>query len=388
MVIRGMNTMKAFVSNRWKGFSFRLITILGSALLALLFVEIFLRWHYREIDPRPRYLRNRTPRFVAHPFLPYAGRPNENRALPSYGEFVGDYMVNYHTNRYGFLGSEFAGGNNRNEIRLITFGGSTTWHAGVNPQTRQATVEDTWPAILERKLAARFPNRRFVVYNLAQDAYASPMSVINLAFVGVDLHPDFVIAYDGINDMRFTFDFDMRWDYGDRFRHFDPSQLKSVGMRAPEIAFESYLFCRTVSGLDRLLGYTSYGEGIEVVLPPARSHPFNGSDWNSESLKNIELFLRNQKTMHGICREYGATFVSATLHYRQRDALRDRFNEELRSFFKKERIPYFDADHGIPKEDLSINTDEVHFARRGAELMAEGFLATIAPVIEALPEVR
>jgi len=380
--------MKIFVSGSRKLICFTIITFFGSVLLVVLVLKIFLRWRYRGIDPRPRYLHNPTPRFVAHPFLPYAGRPNENRTSPSYGEFFGDYVVTFHTNSYGFLGDEFVGGKSLNEIRVVTFGGSPTWGVGVNPQTREGTKEDTWPAILQRKLAAHYPNRRFVVYNLAQDAYASPMSVINLAFVGVNLQPDFVIAYDSINDMRFTFDFDMRWDYGDRFRHCDQSQLKSVGMKAPAFAFESYLFCRIMRGLDSLLGYTAYSEGIEGVVPPPRPHPFNGSDWNWESLKNIELFLRNQKTMRGICREYGATFVSATSHYFQRDSLRDRFNEELRSFFKKERIPYFEADKEIPKGDLSINTDQVHFARRGAELMAEGFLATIAPLIEGLSNAK
>jgi lysophospholipase L1-like esterase len=387
-MVFGVSTMKLFFSGSRKLICFKIITLFGSVLLVLLVFESFLRWRYRAIDPRPRYLHNPTPRFVAHPFLPYAGRPNDNRTRRSRGEFFGDYSEKVHTNSYGFLGDEFVGEKSRNEIRIVTFGGSTTWCAGVNPLTREGTDEDTWPAILQRKLAARYPNRRFVVYNLAQDAYASPMSVINLAFVGVNLQPDFVIAYDGINDMRFTFDFDMRWDYGDRFQHFDPSQLKSVGMKAPEFAFESYLFCRIVRGLDSLLGYTAYREGIEGVVPPPRPHPFNGSDWNSESLKNIELFLRNQKTMRGICREYRATFVSATLHFYQRDSLRDHFNEELRSFFKKERIPYFDADTRIPKGDLSINTDEVHFSKRGTELMAEGFLATIAPLIEDLSKAK
>ena len=63
----------------------------------------------------------------------------------------------------------------------------------------------------------------------------------------------------------------------------------------------------------------------------------------------MDYFLRNLKTMRGICNEYGAVFVAATMHYFQSNDTRDEFNRRLAQFFKEQKIPYFDAAAAIPK---------------------------------------
>jgi lysophospholipase L1-like esterase len=150
--------------------------------------------------------------------------------------------------------------------------------------------------------------------------------------------------------------------------------------------FRSQLICWLALKLDRLAGNEQEQNPFLRVTPPQRADAFRGNFWNSASLKNMELLERNLKTMRGICREYGATFVAATMHYFERDKLRDQVNARLREFYRRESIPFFDADQKIPKGDKSINTDEVHFTRDGTELMAAGFAEIVAVALPQKPE--
>jgi lysophospholipase L1-like esterase len=362
------------------------IVIILSLMLSCLAIESFLRFQYRPdaLCPAYAYLdkQKRLPRFEPHPFLPYTGRANDRREMSWRYEFFGDVRASYHNNSYGFLGDEFRFEKTPGEIRILTFGGSTTWQMGIDRSTRIGEEKNTWPNLLRRKLADKFPQHEFTVYNLAQDGFASAMSVVNLAMVGVNLHPDFVLSYDGINDMYYTFDFDMRTDYANRFSHY--GIYRSVGLSLPPAVFRSRLVCWLVSRTDSVLGYGANTNAFASVSPPARANPFNSNWWNSATLKNMDLLLRNLKTMNGISKEYNAIFIGATLHYFVRDKHRDELNQRLRTFFHTQKIPYFDADRVIPKGSQAVNTDDVHFSKEGTELMAEGFTEVVSEQMKNL----
>lgn len=364
----------------------KVIAILAPMTLLFFTAEIFLRLTFDAKSLCPPYYAlnelNRVPRFEPHPFLPYTGLADDTRTLHWQVEDFGEFVMKYHNNSYGFLGDDFQFEKQPEEIRILTFGGSTTWGMGLDRATRVADESNTWPSILKRMLARKMPQYKWTVYNLAQDAFSSPMSVVNLAFLGVNLLPDFVLSYDGINDMAQTFDFAMRTDYANRFSHF--SRYRSIGLSWPSFVLRSRLVCGLVNQIDRRLGYGANTDAFGSVLPPPRLNAFQGSTWNSATLKNVDLLERNLKTMHGISKEYNAVFIGATLHYFTRDDHRDQLNHVLRTFYDREHIPYCDADRLLPKGDKEINTDEVHFTKEGTGLMAKCFADVISRQIQGV----
>jgi lysophospholipase L1-like esterase len=377
----GSDNSSAAFRSRLRHRAVQAVALVLGTLLALLAMEVVLRMNYGAEELKPPYLQHRLARFEPHPFLPYTGRTSDQRVLSHRHDYLGEFTMAYSNNSYGFLGEEFRREKGPSEWRIVTLGGSTTWEAGIDPATRKGDATTTWPAVLQRTLADRYPTRSVTVYNLAQNAFSSPMSVINLAFVGVSLQPDVVVCYDGINDMAQTFDFDFRTDYAGLFKDYE--RYRSVGLKFPAWLFQSRLVCWTVTRVDGLLGWGRATDAFATVNAFSRAEPHAGSWWNSATLKNIDLFQRNLKTMRGICQEHGAVFIAATPHYYRRDALRREFCEQMRAFFQEEAMHFFDADRFIPKEDPALNTDEVHFTKAGNELMADGFAQVVTPLLDA-----
>jgi lysophospholipase L1-like esterase len=80
-------------------------------------------------------------------------------------------------------------------IRVIVQGGSTT---------EDYFVEDgrTWPEQLQDKLNARLKTDRIEVINMGTSGYTAENCVKDLKLNGLQLNPDVVIAYHGVNDFR------------------------------------------------------------------------------------------------------------------------------------------------------------------------------------------
>ena len=87
--------------------------------------------------------------------------------------------------------------------------------------------------------------------------------------------------------------------------------------------------------------------------------------------------------MNNICKSEGIQFISSTLHYYERNETRNKINDRLRDFFRDNGIIYFDADLEIPKNDKTINIDQVHFTDKGNTLMAEGFYKIIVEIMQS-----
>lgn len=80
-------------------------------------------------------------------------------------------------------------------IRVVVQGGSTT---------EDIFVEDgrTWPELLQAKLNARLRTDRVEVINMGTSGYTAANCVNDLKRSGLQLKPDIVIAYHGVNDFR------------------------------------------------------------------------------------------------------------------------------------------------------------------------------------------
>ena len=120
--------------------------------------------------------------FQSHPYLRFVKRPHSDGLCPS--------------NSLGYTGKrEFSRAKPPNAIRIYCIGDSTTdrhdWRTG--PDT-------SWPAQLEDLLTVRFPGIAIECINAAASGYTSAEFVAEFIFRGIDLDPDLVLVFPGVND--------------------------------------------------------------------------------------------------------------------------------------------------------------------------------------------
>jgi lysophospholipase L1-like esterase len=301
-------------------------------------------------------------RFVSHPFLPFAPRPGDARTIKVFSPDTGRaYTTIYTLNSLGFRTPERPFAKAPGVKRIVCLGGSTTFGG--------ATDAETWPALLEARLNAVYASRvRVEVINLAMDNAASPTSLVDLAFIGVEYAPDLVVSYDGVNDTQLIGREGVAPDYRNALRRFDDS-YRSLQARLPGWAFHSYLVTLTAYKLDALTGGASdLGSQVFTAykLPPA-----------TDPRAGVNYYERNLKLMRAISREYNARFLAATAHWVEPDAKVRALNDELRSFFAREKISYLDLDGDLPHCDWTLHVDQVHWTRAGLERVADAWAEKI-----------
>lgn len=86
-------------------------------------------------------------------------------------------------------------------IKIGTFGGSTTFGTGV-------TDEDSWPALLQKKLG-----NQYAVINYGVPGYSTTENIIQMALIAPEEKLDIVIFYEGWNDIRNYHDKSLGADY-------------------------------------------------------------------------------------------------------------------------------------------------------------------------------
>lgn len=125
--------------------------------------------------------RNEVSKFTPHRYLGYVPTPNYHRG------------ANKH-NRLGFRGDEFAVPKPPGVYRIVCLGGSTTYSMGVDDYT------DSYPYRLQQELREE-GSAPVEVINAGVPGYASVESLINFELRVLDLEPDMLIVYHGINDV-------------------------------------------------------------------------------------------------------------------------------------------------------------------------------------------
>ena len=99
------------------------------------------------------------------------------------------------SNSLGFRGREVQSPKPAGRYRIACLGGSTTYDDGV-------ADDDAYPLQLEGFLRARRPGRDIEVVNAGVPNYTTAESIANLALRVLDLQPDAIVLYEGINDWR------------------------------------------------------------------------------------------------------------------------------------------------------------------------------------------
>jgi hypothetical protein len=173
----------------------RAVLMLTAATVALcLAIEGAARLFYRVRDGRwPRTFvsklyqgrANSNRIFQAHPFLNTGPRPGAATAAS------GKRMA---FNSLGYRSPERRAEKPDGVARIVTAGGSTTFDVAA------ASDQQSWPWRLEAALAARGVPAE--VWNAGFPGWTSQENVIALALRDLDLHPDLLVLYQGINDLQ------------------------------------------------------------------------------------------------------------------------------------------------------------------------------------------
>ncbi len=128
--------------------------------------------------------------FELHPYL--VGRPKNNVAVTHGNKII--TSTGEHTRNTGKPFSD-------NTIKVAVLGGSTTFGTGLSDL-------DTWPALLQSTLGENYS-----VINYGVPGYSTVEAIIQLALIVPETKPDFVVMYEGWNDIRNYHDTNLGSDY-------------------------------------------------------------------------------------------------------------------------------------------------------------------------------
>jgi len=182
----------------------RKIFYIAMALMVLGSIELAGRVYYR-IKYKPQedlmlqafmglggtYDPDMVSNYSPHPYLVYTLNPNTKWNYKSYYGVEPKQMIN----SLGFRGKETTVEKPDHVFRIVCLGGSTTFGLGEPDETQ------TYPELLEKRLNELYPGGpHFEVINAGTPGWSSAESLINLHFRVLELSPDMVILYDGIND--------------------------------------------------------------------------------------------------------------------------------------------------------------------------------------------
>jgi len=293
----------------------------------------------------------REPIYSPHPFLSYTLRPGHGS-----GE----------VNTLGLRGPEVDRIKPSEVFRILCVGASTTYGAGV-------TADQAYPARLGQELATRAPaGVRYEVLNCGVPGYTSVESLVNFELRLLDLDPDVVLVYHGINDARLIQGRGFRADYTHARRSWrDPREQVTSTERWLVGHVRAWAWASALAGrgfaamsLENLVYVDDY---LDVLVPPE-------SELNRPG---ISAFLRNLRNIVAVARANGVEPCLMTFATRKaqndRTALYqpciDALNEGILALAAAEGVPLFDVRAAIGGQ-TDLFWDYVHCNARGCELQA------------------
>lgn len=304
-------------------------------------------------------------KYVPHHYLCYTLQPGYRRRGTVH-------------NSLGYRGREIAVPKPAGVFRIAILGGSTTYTEFVYDDAK------TFPAQLEQVLRTRYGHGNVEVVNAGCPGYNSWESLVNLEFRVLDLEPDLVIDYDGINDVH------SRLVVPAAYKG-DNSGRRTVWAPPLEVRLMQ------LSVLGRIIGYHLglwHHPGVEcfVRAPTAdpgthRSARVLGEDPRQILEQNPpNFFHRNLRSLIAVARANGARVMLATAahtpacgdyagtpHYEQ--GYREN-NDVIRAVAREQQVPVFDFAGQMP-QDRQWWRDGRHVNEAGARLQAELFAAFI-----------
>jgi lysophospholipase L1-like esterase len=292
-----------------------------------------------------------------HPYLVYVLNPNVKWNYETYFGVEPKQLIN----SQGFRGKEFSVEKPKDVYRIVCLGGSTTFGLGEPDETM------TYPAQLETVLNKMLPGkRRFEVINAGTPGWSSAESLINLHFRVLELSPDMIIVYEGINDT-----FAMRKP--EEGKSDNSNFRKIVNYKMPNAFTRFWL---RISAACRLLYYwTTDDISFDINSLAVKGAPRGFSEIDQLNKATGKYFKRNIETIVAIARAHHVKPVLVTMGHGPwhpslgltcqivRDVAASE-NVSLVDFERYSRPGYFDIDN-------------VHLLRAGNSALAQAIAETL-----------
>lgn len=187
-------------------------------------------------------------------------------------------------NSLGYRGKEFTLEKPAGTRRLVCLGGSTTFDVKVSDDAH------AWPGQLERLITARGA-KGVQVINAGTNGYALSRTLIDLALRTVDLRPDWIICYPGVNDVGYADRVD--YQYGECHRAVPKSKSAEV-----EWPWQSWI------------SYSAMYQEVTASLLYRRQKKFG--NWEGREIarhdepdpRGMAAMERNLITLVGICQAH------------------------------------------------------------------------------------
>jgi lysophospholipase L1-like esterase len=294
-----------------------------------------------------------------------------------------------HVNSYGFRGDEIKVLKEPDTFRIFCLGGSTTY-SGTLP------YEDSYPAILQKMLQEKYPDKRIEVQNAACDWYSSEHSVVNYSIRVRRFQPDLIIVFHAINDL--LYGFSPPWwttgDYKPDYSHYlgplirtTKNPTDNITLTAAEIQSES-----ADEVWDKLVTSEIVWQNLSVLktkLPAVGVSNFRSFPTFENNLNlliqltrddNCTLILCSQPFLYhqGLTAEeeqklYYAVFHCAEdRHYPDLQSMisgMELFNSISLRTAQAHNVRYVDLAPAVPK-NLTYFIDDVHMTKKGTSLVA------------------
>jgi hypothetical protein len=261
--------------NKRRHFLYALYLIIASCVILLILDYIF-----GFIYPDSTAFDTRFPVQITrhpYPYIMFSGAPN-----------IADH------NKYGFRSPEPSVLKDDSEYRVFVLGGSTVY-SGETPQT-------TIPGYLQKVIDSSMNcnNRKVEVFNWSVVSGGSGMELARIIYQIVDHKPDFIIMYNGGNDLGGPYYWDPRPGYPFNFCAYEANPLYSHS----RFGLGAFLIARSA-----LLGFTpfagraaSWAIGLETI----RAEVGYGSPHWKQAI--IDQYLNNVEKARLIANAVGSKF--------------------------------------------------------------------------------
>jgi lysophospholipase L1-like esterase len=299
--------------------------------------------------------------WTPHPYLSYYPTPNYKKGLTSH-------------NSLGYRNDEFPLKKPDGVFRIVALGGSSTYDVSINDNQK------TFTAQLEKLLNGEYGYHNVQVINAGVPGYNSWESLGNLEFRVLDLEPDLVIIYEGVNDVH------ARLVVPSAYRGDDLGRRQA--WQVPHVPlWEHSALLRIVSrslNLTRQVSVDDFASAPTYVSWPFESRLQEFDLDPAEILKKNPpiYFQRNLENMIAIAKEHNVQILFSTwahspyLHdYASEAYYQQGFrenNDVVKAVATSHGIPLFDFASVMP-QDAKYWADGRHVNEAGASVKARLF---------------
>lgn len=322
---------------------------------------------------------------VPHPYLPYVYKPHVvvgNMEAAPYPLHKGRYEFRQaRVNNIRFHNEDVDTRKKPGTWRVMCLGASTTgnsiWEVG-DPK------EHSYPLYLREALQQKLGSGRCEVLNCGMGGWTSAEIFVNFALHLIDLRPDAVVLYHGLNDLEASLTAPFAADYSHSRKNFGESYARIRLMsRLPNIpGWKSFAYLK-----GRLLGFGNVRYDLLGSIRAGKAdldNPFMG----------LETERRNIEHLIHLCRAHGIDVVLSTFAFHLHEQVRqDRRtlkyqegvrmeNDMLRGLAGAHGLPLVDIAALIPDDDAYF-VDTVHFAPDGMRFLADRFAARLGEILLA-----